>query len=115
MDLYKEPALSRLTTIRKYLSNLPSSSGPARLAFDVFLVELELRKRSVRAQYFDFEDCFSVSISYHTASVALPLVSELATSRATKDSEKYSPLVKASVSLIAAEILLDFGQSSQTQ
>ena len=104
--MQKGPAIARLNAIREYLSELPSSSGLTELTWDVLLVELELRKRSIRAHYFAIEAAFSVTDHAHTASEALPLLEAFLNSPLMQGSSGCARAVRAAVWMLEAEIYL---------
>lgn len=85
---------------------MPYESGLAHLAWDVLLTELDLMKRSVRAQYFDVEDAFSVQSYLHTSSTALPMIAAFRVSTLILHAED----VVAAALLLSAEILNEDGE-----
>ncbi|PVH75886.1 hypothetical protein DL98DRAFT_313737 [Cadophora sp. DSE1049] len=100
----RDAGLARLKAIRQHLCNLPHTSGLASLAWEVLLTELEMLKRTIRDQYFDIEDAFSVAKYVHTESIALPIIAEFTNSNVMKDAVTNVPDILAASTMIQAEI-----------
>ncbi|KAG4435976.1 hypothetical protein IFR05_008557 [Cadophora sp. M221] len=105
----RDAGLARLKVIRQHLSDMPCSSGLAPLAWEVLLTELDMLKRTIRDQYFDMEDAFSMAKYAHTASVALPMIAEFTSSNIMIEAKTYAPDTVAATTLLEAEIRSENG------
>jgi hypothetical protein len=66
-------------------------------------------KRTIRDQYFDMEDAFSIAKYVHTASIALPMIAEFTSSMAMIDAKTHAPDTLAAATLLEAEIRSENG------
>ena len=105
----RDAALARLKAIRQHLCNMPHGSGLAALAWEVVLTELEMFKRTIRDQYFDMEDAFSMAKYVHTESIALPIIGEFTNSMVMRDAITNAPEILAASTMIQAEICSENG------
>lgn len=105
----RHAGLARLKAIRQQLFSMPHSSSLAPLAWEVLLTELELLKRTIRDQYFDMEDAFSMAKYVHTESIALPMISEFECSHVMIDAKVHNPDIWAAMTLLIAEVRSENG------
>ncbi|KAK0117405.1 hypothetical protein ONS96_013235 [Cadophora gregata f. sp. sojae] len=105
----RDAGLARLRAIRHHLCNKHHSSGLAPLAWEVLLTELEMLKRTIRDQYFDMEDAFSVAKYVHTESIARPMISDFERSDIMTEARTHNTDIWAAMTLLNADIFSENG------
>ncbi|KAH8901128.1 hypothetical protein GQ53DRAFT_814608 [Thozetella sp. PMI_491] len=110
-SLPKERAITRLQAIRHFLTAYCDDPAVAEVAWATFSVELELRKRGVRAQYMELESAHSMTQFIHTPVEILPLVNMFKAS--IRGQNTVSRILRGRAELLHAGLFVEMGQGRQ--
>jgi hypothetical protein len=107
----RDRALTRLKSIRQFLAEYSDDPFVADVAWETLSVELEIRKRHIRAQYLELESALSMVRFIHTPAKVLPVVNSFKSTIRSHD--PVSCTIRGRVELLQADLLSELRKSQR--